>query len=150
MMDRDPSERNAHPRSESKPTDPALTAVIVTAPDGTKIGLAPAAPHCTAYWPGHSIHPIHARHVAQSSGDWVPAHITSVDGHYVEFETDSGTFRRWHHDPVLLRRVTEVPELLADANVYWCDLYYVLVVEVDGVGQALSLSESDDKPCSQQ
>lgn len=113
---------------------------------GQGIGVVPAAPRCPMYWAGHSIHAIHARHALQSK-DWTPARILAVDGNYVEFSTKSDTLRRWHHDPLQLRRAAEIPELLPDAEVLWCDRYYILRVEADRVGLLLSLGKDDVTPC---
>lgn len=144
LVNNPPSGHDAQPRSENSKDQ---TAFIVMAPDGTKIGIAPLGTRCKAYSPGHSIHAIHARHGAQSH-DWVPARVLSIEGNYIEFATESGTWRRWNHNAAQLRRIAEVPDLLPDAEMEWCEQYWLLKVEVDGVGYLLSLSEGGEKACS--
>lgn len=143
MVDHNPpTEREAQSDSGTEPT-----AVLVTAQDGTKVGIAPLGTRCTNYRPGHTIHAIHARHAGLST-DWVPARVLAVDGNYIEFVTESGTWRRWNHNAAQLGKIAEVPDLLPDAEAEWCKRYWLLRVEVDGVGYLLSLAESGDNPCS--
>ena len=144
MLDENPpSEQDAQRRSENSEEK---TAMIVTSPNGAKVGMAPLGTGCRNYSPGHSIHSIHARLGGQSR-DWVQARVLIVEGNYIEFVTETGTWRRWNHNASLLRRIAEVPELLPGVKAEWSERYYLLKVEVDGVGYLLSLAESDEKAC---
>ena len=145
MMDHGPSFGSNAPSSEDI-LERELVALSFTSPSGRAVGVAPAAPLCPLYVAGHSIHAIHARHAVESA-DWVPARIVEVDGHYIEFETAKGRFRRWSHNPVHLRRAAEIPALLPDVDVLWCERYYILKVESDGNGQLFSLGEGEVSSC---
>ena len=110
------------------------------------MGIAPLDARCKAYWPGHSIHVIHARHGAQSR-DWGPARVVAVDGNYIVFVAESGTWRRWNHGVARLRRIAETTALRSEAEVEWCEEYYLLKVGVGGLGYLFSLAESGEKAC---
>lgn len=100
---------------------------------------------CRRYGYGHSIHPIHARHLVENP--WVAAEILAVDGEWITFRTDAGEERRWNHDPDLLQAMHDIAVLEPGVAVEWSPSYKALSVTMDGRGLAVTLCADTPIAC---
>lgn len=95
---------------------------------------------------GHTMHFIRAR-LCREGGDRVPARILKVDGHYIEFATDAGTFRRWNHSPFELQKKTDFALIDPELPVLWSPKYRMLTIEHPRFRDLIGLDEGDVTPC---
>ena len=102
------------------------------------------AEDCRKYKSGHDVHFIQVR--LASEVQRAAADIIAVDGHYIDFRTESGTQRRWNHDP---QRLLKVQEIASDpeARPVWSERYHLLTVYLEEpsgsvVGTPVTLDKS--------
>lgn len=79
---------------------------------------------CQAFYPGHNVHWIHARHIGESPWGWRDGVVTSTteDGFItVEYTLEQGAVEAWHHGEIIGRLTRGTPVRIHEG-------YYVLAL----------------------
>lgn len=98
---------------------------------------------CHGFWPGHSVHWIHARHAWSSEAR--PVSNVIVHNNWVHFTCDGVTYSRWNHD------ADAIPELMAefpDGSIVFYKEWRILSVDADADGGRRRFFNLDTEPSS--